>query len=81
MRIVINGREITNPFVRILVGLLALAIFALLLLLFLPLLGITIAISLGMMMIFIAAVIAVACVSLLFSRRRKSNNLIEKKSR
>jgi len=45
MRLVLMGKEITHPFARLQAGLLALAVFVLLLLLFLPMIGITLALS------------------------------------
>lgn len=79
MRIFIKGKEITNPFVRLLVGMLALAVFVLLLLLFLPLLGITLALALSVVIIAFAAVIAVASVSLLFALRKTRQQRIKNK--
>jgi hypothetical protein len=75
MRIVLKGKEITNPFARVLVGLLVLAVFILLFLLFLPLIGITLALSLSVVLIVFAAVIAVALVTLLLGSRHKTRYL------
>jgi archaellum biogenesis protein FlaJ (TadC family) len=72
MRIVLKGKEITNPFARLVVGSLVLGVFVLLLLLFLPLVGITLALSLSVVLIVFAAVIAVALVTLLFAPRHKT---------
>jgi hypothetical protein len=71
MRIIIKNKEITNPFVRLLVGFLVFVIFGLLLLLSLLVIGITLAFSLGVVIIVFAAVIAVALVTLLLPTRRK----------
>ncbi len=71
MRIVINSKEITNPFVRAIIGIVALAVAILLLLLILPLIGIAIAVSLGVILGIFAAILLVVFIGILFARPRK----------
>ena len=71
MRIVINGKEITNPFALAIVRVLAVVLLSLLLVLVLPLIGITVALSLTIILAAMAAVLLVLWIGILWSRLRK----------
>ena len=73
MRIKINNKEITNPFARALIAVVALTVVVLMLLLVLPLIGIVFAVSLGIFLGVFAAMLAVVFIGVLFSKPRKAN--------
>ena len=75
MRIILNGKEITNPFVKGLAGLLAMLVFSFLLILLLPLIGIVVAISLGLVLTIFATMFSVVIILLIYSRWRISRHL------
>jgi preprotein translocase subunit SecF len=75
MRIVINSKEITNPFARAIIGVVALAVVILLLLLVLPLIGIAFAVSLGIFLGVFAAILLVVFIGILFAQPRKPKHV------
>jgi len=75
MRIVFNGKEVTNPFAKAIIGAVAIAFFMLLLLLVLPLIGIAFAISLGIFLWVFAAILLVLFLGISFYQPRKLNHI------
>jgi hypothetical protein len=75
MRIVFNGKEVTNPFARATIGAVAIAVFVLFLLLVLPLIGIVFAISLGIFLWVFAVILLVLFIGISFYQPRKSNHV------
>lgn len=61
MRLIINGKEVTNPVVKFFIGtgtiLVAVMFFAFIVFVILPLLGIALTISVGIITVFLAALI------------------------
>jgi hypothetical protein len=80
MRIIINGQEITNPLFKAIIGSVAIAAFALIILLFLPLIGIAFAISLGVFLgVFGVALIALFIIMFVFQQRKSNHVRLKKK--
>ena len=73
MRLVVNGKEVTNPFARAIVAVVAIALSILVLAIALPLIGITFAISLGIFLGLFAALLVILLVGYRFHRPNKSN--------
>lgn len=73
MRIVFNGKEVTNPFEIAIIGVVAIAIFISLLLLVLPLIGIAFAVSLGIFLWVFTVILLVLFLGILFYRPDKPN--------
>lgn len=71
MRLVVNGKEVTNPFARAIVWVLAIALSILVLAIALPLIGITIAISLGVFLGVFAAILVILLIGYRFHRPNK----------
>jgi ABC-type transport system involved in cytochrome bd biosynthesis fused ATPase/permease subunit len=71
MRLVVNGKEVTNPFARAIVAAVAIALSILVLAIALPLIGITFAISLGVFLGFFAALLLILLIGYRFHRPKK----------
>jgi hypothetical protein len=71
MRLVVNGKEVTNPFARAIVGVVAVALSILVLAIALPLIGITFAISLGIFLGVFAAILVILLVGYRFHGPKK----------
>jgi hypothetical protein len=80
MRIIINGQEVTNPLFKAIIGSVAIAAFVLIILLFLPLIGIAFAISLGVFLgVFGVALIALFIILFVFQQRKSNHVRLKKK--
>jgi ABC-type transport system involved in cytochrome bd biosynthesis fused ATPase/permease subunit len=75
MRVVVNGKELTNPFARAIVGVVAIALLIPILAIALPLIGITFAISLGIFLGVFAAVLLVLFIGYRLHRPNKPNRV------
>ena len=75
MRLVVNGKEVTNPFARAILGLAAIALSILVLAIALPLIGITFALSLGIFLGVFAAILLILLVGYRFHRPNKPNDI------
>lgn len=75
MRIVFNGKEVTNPFVKAIIGAVVIVVFSLLLILVLPLIGIAVAVSLGIFIWVFTAILLVLFLGILFYQPRKPNHV------
>jgi ABC-type transport system involved in cytochrome bd biosynthesis fused ATPase/permease subunit len=75
MRLVVNGKEVTNPFARAIVWVVAIAVAILVLAIALPLIGITFAISLGVFLGLFAALLLILLIGYRFHRPNKPNEI------
>ena len=75
MRLVVNGKEVTNPFARAILGVAAIALSILVLAIALPLIGITFALSLGIFLGFFAAILLILLIGYRFHKPNKSNGV------
>ncbi len=75
MRLVVNGKEVTNPFARAVLGVVAIALSILVLAIVLPLIGITFALSLGIFLGVFAAILLILLVGYRFHRPNKPNGV------
>jgi ABC-type transport system involved in cytochrome bd biosynthesis fused ATPase/permease subunit len=75
MRLVVNGKEVTNPFARAIIGVVAIVLSILVLAIVLPLIGITFALSLGIFLGFFAAILLILLIGYRFHRPNKPNGV------
>ena len=75
MRLVVNGKEVTNPFARAILGVVAIALSILVLAIVLPLIGITFALSLGIFLGLFAAILLISLIGYRFHRPNKPNGV------